>query len=1115
MGNKFGCGKGSLDPDSAWKRQNQEMAESPMYKFVDLARGGKLIKAYEDFGPDRVREIARSEMVNYLFNGGKGGHVSKLDYVRWCEVMKAKARGTTYVNNKSEEELLQGFQEDKFNKFEPHEACWDLNKRGGVGETPFHLCYLMDTPVHFEVGKALMEVFPKLALDVYEGEEYFGESALHIAVILGDLEAAQLLVKNGANVHQRASGRFFLPEDQKNHPVKETNYSGYCYYGEYPLAFAACRGKEELYDWDFIVHDSYCYYGEYPLAFAACRGNEELYDFLIDNGANPNAQDSFGNTVLHMLVIHEQSKLFQHAVRHPKWPARTDILNKQNLTPLTLASKLGRSRIFKDMLDLGSIEFWRFSTTICSAYPIAAIDSISPSGETNWHSALMIIVNGETDEHLEMLEGGVIRQLLDDKWKTFARRRFIERLIIAVMHLLLLSVAVYTRPSGDKLLSYHGPTDAVRYFAEVAVCLSCVITIILECIEIASQGVWTFLRNCTSAPDQAVYLMACLLILACIPFRVLRLSNVEDILLILAAPGSWFFLLFFARVARLTGPFVTMIYKMLVGDLFRFAIIYCIFLVGFTQGFFFLFRDVTSDNADVVKFSTLPETILNLFQMTLGEFKYAVFDYSHNPTLTKFVFAIFMILMLSILGAMAEWLGRLTSNPDGPEVYAVFDYSRNPTLTKFVFTIFMILMPILLLNMLIAMMGNTYNQVIAKSEKEWRRQWAKIVVVLERGFSKKKLSRFQMEYSVKLAGPPKHQLGEYCDSSMEQRALVVIKSTTKSRAKTIKAAVVNWKKLGKEIIRQKREWRMKGSRGGFQLHKRRGTVALEDMGLPNLSGTVAQLAWEKDLIFTAKDVSLSSSGEGPSHPQEAGDDSDPPPPSSSSSRSSSVQKLHQQTLAASAAVVRRPRNLVYNRVAPLLPPLPQDDSSALTLAQDRLAAADERLAPRPDPSHTTALALDLKSMSSWGETTEPSFSKETPRPPLSPKKDGATGFKYVDGVQQSGGKAVPGVSRDVEVGKLSPRKDATSYQDVESGMGVETATTQSEIPDAAPAVEGGRHHRKKKGKGGRGSKESSPKKGADSRSHSPSRPPVSDFDSLGHDSQGRGSQDHGDRDSSV
>jgi hypothetical protein len=36
--------------------------------------------------------------------------------------------------------------------------------------------------------------------------------------------------------------------------------------------------------------------------------------------------------------------------------------------------------------------------------------------------------------------------------------------------------------------------------------------------------------------------------------------------------------------------------------------------------------------------------------------------------------------------------------------------------------VFAILVPILLLNMLIAMMGNTYQQVISKSEKEWKLQ---------------------------------------------------------------------------------------------------------------------------------------------------------------------------------------------------------------------------------------------------------------------------------------------------------------------------------------------------------------------------------------------------------
>ena len=40
---------------------------------------------------------------------------------------------------------------------------------------------------------------------------------------------------------------------------------------------------------------------------------------------------------------------------------------------------------------------------------------------TDWSSALIYITEGDTEEHLEILEGGVIKQLLEDKWKTFAR----------------------------------------------------------------------------------------------------------------------------------------------------------------------------------------------------------------------------------------------------------------------------------------------------------------------------------------------------------------------------------------------------------------------------------------------------------------------------------------------------------------------------------------------------------------------------------------------------------------------------------------------------------------------------------------------------------------------
>ena len=50
----------------------------------------------------------------------------------------------------------------------------------------------------------------------------------------------------------------------------------------------------------------YTYWGEYPLGFAACLGQEECVRLLLAKGANPNLGDTNGNTVLHLLVIHDK-----------------------------------------------------------------------------------------------------------------------------------------------------------------------------------------------------------------------------------------------------------------------------------------------------------------------------------------------------------------------------------------------------------------------------------------------------------------------------------------------------------------------------------------------------------------------------------------------------------------------------------------------------------------------------------------------------------------------------------------------------------------------------------------------------------------------------------------
>jgi len=55
-------------------------------------------------------------------------------------------------------------------------VCWDLDKRGDVGETALHLCLLFSKqPKYRRIALALLTTFPLLALDYYEDDEYYGK----------------------------------------------------------------------------------------------------------------------------------------------------------------------------------------------------------------------------------------------------------------------------------------------------------------------------------------------------------------------------------------------------------------------------------------------------------------------------------------------------------------------------------------------------------------------------------------------------------------------------------------------------------------------------------------------------------------------------------------------------------------------------------------------------------------------------------------------------------------------------------------------------------------------------------------------------------------------------
>lgn len=187
-----------------------------------------------------------------------------------------------------------------------------------------------------------------------------GEVALHIAIVNKELPRVELLVTHGASLSARAFGPFFQPPSP------------------------ACGTT--------------CYYGEYPLSFAACMAQPSICDYLLSHGADPSAQDSRGNTVMHMMVYHGLPGMYtylydklckdgaatstpaaavqpqpQPAVRPPQQQDRVmttkttasavplhAIRNDEGLTPLAMAARTDNPRMLAHLYRKEQRTVWSY-----------------------------------------------------------------------------------------------------------------------------------------------------------------------------------------------------------------------------------------------------------------------------------------------------------------------------------------------------------------------------------------------------------------------------------------------------------------------------------------------------------------------------------------------------------------------------------------------------------------------------------------------------------------------------------------------------------------------------------------------------------------------------------
>ncbi|EMP37167.1 Transient receptor potential cation channel subfamily V member 4 [Chelonia mydas] len=435
------------------------------------------------------------------------------------------------------------------------------------------------------------------------------------------------------------------------------------------------------------------YRGELPLSLAACTNQPHIVHYLTENAhkkADLRRQDSRGNTVLHALVAiadntRENTRFVTKVydlllIKCAKLFPDTNLealLNNDGLSPLMMAAKIGKIGMFQHIIRREitdedarhlsrKFKDWAYGPVYSSLYDLSSLDTC---GEEV--SVLEILVyNSRIENRHEMLAVEPINELLRDKWRKFGAVSF----YISVISYLS-AMVVFT------LVAYHRPMEGTLKDLFMKKC----------------PGVNSFFID---GSFQLLYFIYSVLVIIT---AALYLTGIEAYLavMVFALVLGWMNALYFTRGLKLTGTYSIMIQKILFKDLFRFLLVYVLFMIGYASALVSLLNPCASaeacnkdkSNCTVAAYpscrdsKTFSNFLLDLFKLTIGMGDLEMIESAKYP-------GVFIILLVT----------------------------------------YIILTFVLLLNMLIALMGETVGQVSKESKHIWKLQWATTILDIERSF---------------------------------------------------------------------------------------------------------------------------------------------------------------------------------------------------------------------------------------------------------------------------------------------------------------------------------------------------------------------------------------------
>ncbi|XP_066539520.1 transient receptor potential cation channel subfamily V member 6 [Hoplias malabaricus] len=512
-------------------------------------------------------------------------------------------------------------------------ATTNIFERGALGETALHVAALND---NFEAAVALMQGAPELINEPMNSELYEGITALHIAVINQNINLVRELIQRGADVSTpRAMGMYFRKR----------------------------RG-------------GLIYYGEHILAFASCVGNEEIISMLLKAGANIRAQDSLGNTILHILVLQPNKiiacqvmdmLLALDAELDPTVPL-DKIPNYRGLTPFKLAAKKGNQVAFQHIVNRRKIVQWNLGSLSSCLYDLTEIDS-----RTDDASVLQLIACSQKRESRRILEVTPVQQLITLKWNLYGKYYFRLLLLVYLLYIITFTLCCMNRPLKDIPQNYSKPDmdqsikiqkklkesyvtygDHLRMAGEIISVIGALIILLLEIPDILRVGVKRYFgQTALGGPFHVTLITYAVLVVALFILRITEMPG-ELVLMSLSLVLGWCNVLYFARGFEMLGPYVIVIQKILFGDLTKFMWLSLIALIGFSTALWTWY--MTQDPLSVPQYRSYPITLFSVFELTIGLIDLPVDHTIYTHPVVQLVHCCFSVvshlLMISLLTAM-------------------------------------------------------------------------------------------------------------------------------------------------------------------------------------------------------------------------------------------------------------------------------------------------------------------------------------------------------------------------------------------------------------------------------------------------------------------------------